>query len=99
MISTKESVVMMLLYLNKQDDKVLSEANMLLESLWKAGKIDPEDEHILIAFDKLLWQSNDYSVECRDRAKKKVQKMRKIDKTYAHTKNKKERSDTSGKAH
>lgn len=82
-------MVIFLLYLNKQDDKILSDANRLLESLWQSGKIAPEDEHIIIALDKLLWESNDYSVECRDRAKKKVQAMRKIDKTYAHTLNKK----------
>ena len=76
-----------MLYLNKQDDKILSDANRLLESLWQAGKVAPEDEHIIIALDKLLWESNDYSVECRDKAKKKVQSMRKVDKNYAHTKN------------
>ena len=78
-----------MLYLNKCDDKVLSDANRLLETLWQSGKIAPEDEHIIIALDRLLWESNDYSVECRDRAKKKVQEKRKVDKTYAHTRNKK----------
>ena len=76
-----------LLYLSKQDDKILSDANRLLESLWKAGKIAPEDEQIIVALDKLIWESNDYSVECRDKAKKKVQEKRKVDKTYAHTRN------------
>ena len=81
-----------MLYLNNQDDKVLSDAYRLLETLWQSGKIASEDEHIIIALDKLLWESNDYSVNRRDKAKKKVQTMRKTDKTYAHTRNVKKKS-------
>lgn len=88
--SNKESVVISLLYLNKHDESVLFKANKLLADLFHEGKLTPEQEPILADFYKLCRDSERYSHDSRQRAKKYVQEKRKVDKTYAHTRNKKD---------
>ena len=78
-----------MLYLNKQDESTLFKANKLLADLFHEGKLTPEQEPILAAFYKLCRESSEYSRLQRDKAKKTVQEKRKVDKTYAHTRNKK----------
>lgn len=78
-----------MLYLNKHDETVLFKANKLLADLFHDGKLTPEQEPILADFYHLCKDSERYSYDQRQKAKKKVQAKRKVDKTYAHTRNKK----------
>ena len=78
-----------MLYLNKKDETILFKANKLLADLFHEGKLTPEQEPILADFYKLCRESSEYSRLQRDKAKKSVQEKRKVDKTYARTRNKK----------
>lgn len=77
-----------MLYLNKKDEAILFKANKLLADLFHEGKLTPEQEPILADLYKLCRESSKYSRLQRDKAKKSVQEKRKVDKTYAHTRNK-----------
>lgn len=74
-----------MLYLNKEDSKILFRTYMMIVDLFCDGKLNKVQEKALAEFSKLLSDSTDYSVSRREKAKKKVQEMRKADKTYAHT--------------
>lgn len=79
-----------MLYLNKEDERILYKTNKLLADLFHEGKLTPEQEPILADFYQLCRNSERYSYKCRQKSKKYVQEKRKVDKTYAHTRNKKE---------
>ena len=75
-----------MLYLNKEDYKILFDTNMVLYELFQAGLLTSEQEQVLARFYKLRQDSEAYSNRCRSKAKKSVQEKRKVDKTYAHSK-------------
>ena len=75
-----------MLYLNKEDSKILFDINMVLYELYQDDKLSKEQEEKLGRFYKLRQESEAYSNRRRAIAKKAVQEKRKIDKTYAHTK-------------
>ena len=74
-----------MLYLNKEDSKILFDTNVVLYDLFQAGKLTEDQERVLAAFYKLRQSSEIYSNQCRQKSKRFVQAKRKIDKTYAHT--------------
>lgn len=78
-----------MLYLNKEDSEILRHTYTLLFNLSCNGKLDEVQEEILKDFRKLLSDSIKYSIRRREKAKKKAQEMRKVDKTYAHTRKEK----------
>lgn len=75
-----------MLYLTKEDSKILFDVNLVLYDLFQEGKLSKEQEQVLAAFYKLRLDSEIHSNQCRSKAKKLVQEKRKIDKTYAHKK-------------
>jgi len=78
-----------MLYLNKEDSEILFATNMLLYELFQEGKISPDQEVVLSKFYCLRRDSEIYSNRCRNKSKRYVQEKRKVDKTYAHTRKKK----------
>ena len=80
-----------MLYLTKEDSKILFDVNEVLYELFQDGKLDERQEKVLGQFYKLRNDSEAYSNRCRNKAKKFVQEKRKTNKKYAHTINKKEK--------
>ena len=78
-----------MLYLSKEDSKILFDTNMILYELFQAGKLSEDQEKVLARFYRLRQESEAYSNRHRSKAKKFVQEKRKTDKTYAHTKSRK----------
>lgn len=76
------------MYINKKEEMVLFRTNKLLADLFHAGMLTPNQEPILADFYKLCREAEQSSRKSRDKAKKYVQAKRKVDKNYAHTKNK-----------
>lgn len=76
-----------MLYLNKEDSKILFDTNEVLYELFQAGLLSSDQEKVLARFYKLRQESEVHSNRCRNKAKKFVQEKRKTDKTYAHTRN------------
>jgi hypothetical protein len=80
--------VITLVYLTAKDEDILFKTNKLLADLFHEGKLSPEQEPILAEFYQFCRESEQYSYQRRQKSKKFVQEKRKIDKTYAHTRNK-----------
>ena len=75
-----------MLYLNKEDSKILFDVNMVLYQLYQEGKLSKQQEEVLGKFYRLRNESEVYSNRQRAKAKKAVQEKRKLDKSYAHKK-------------
>jgi len=78
-----------LLYLNKEDAEILNDAVSVLFTLFMQDKLSGEQKKVLARLQFLLIQSGEYTINRRTKAKKLVQEKRKTDKTYAHTRKKK----------
>ena len=74
-----------MLYLTDKDTEILNDAVGVLFTLFMQDKLSDEQKKVLARFQLLLIQSNEYTADRRDKAKKFVQEKRKVDKTYAHT--------------
>lgn len=79
-----------MIYLNNKDKDIIANA---LDAFYRHIDVldDTEVAHI-DELNKLLNESIEYSRIRRDKSKEIIQAKRKIDKTYAHTKNKKKTS-------
>ena len=75
-----------MLYLNYEDESILVEVQKLLD----AFEVTAEEATLIEKYNKLVAESQEYSTKRRTVAKKFVQDRRKVDKTYAHTRKKKE---------
>lgn len=73
-----------MLYLTNADGKILWEVNKVLSDLFHEGKLTKEQEIVLARFYQLRKDSETYTVQCRNKAKKFVQEKRKTNKSYAH---------------
>ena len=70
-----------MLYLNKDDSKILFDVNMVLYQLYQEGKLSKQQEEVLGKFYRLRNESEAYSNRQRAKAKKAVQEKRKLDKS------------------
>ena len=69
-----------MLYLTKEDSKILFDTNLVLYELFQEGKLNKEQERVLARLFKLRNESEMYSARCRQKAKKFVQEKRKTNK-------------------
>ena len=74
-----------MLYLRKEDYKILADTQVVIRELGEKGVVSEEQMDILQKFCDLLTASEKYTEEYRNKAKKIVQEKRKTDKAYAHT--------------
>ena len=80
-----------MLYLSKEDSEVLDKVTLLLLQMIKEDNLNDVQKEVASNYFKLCLASKNYTEQTRKKAKAFVQEKRKADKTYAHTRKKKEK--------